>query len=111
MDFLLDEMERNSSLKFTLPNSFQHSSVVNSRTVYLGPWQVREGFADEAEKMMRGVLYFRGLKKVYADVPMVNTKAVELFKKYHFEKKASFVHMSLGTEDRVKFDNIYAFSL
>jgi ribosomal protein S18 acetylase RimI-like enzyme len=111
MDFLLDEMERNSSLKFTLPNSFQHSSVVNSRTVYLGPWQVREGFADEAEKMMRGVLYFRGLKKVYADVPMVNTEAVELFKNYHFEKKASFVHMSLGTEDRINFDNIYAFSL
>ncbi len=35
MDFLLDEMERHSSLKFALPNGFKHSSVVNARQVYL----------------------------------------------------------------------------
>jgi GNAT superfamily N-acetyltransferase len=60
MHFMMDEMERNSSLKFALPNSFQHSSVINARGVYLGPWQCRAGFEDEAEKMMQGVLYFRG---------------------------------------------------
>ncbi|MEA1919269.1 MAG: GNAT family N-acetyltransferase [Campylobacterota bacterium] len=111
LDFLLDEMERNSSLKFTQPNGFQHSSVVNARAVYLGPWQVRDGYDEEAEKMMRGVLYFRGLKKVFADVPLINTKAVELFKSYHFEKKTTFVHMSLGVTCNVKFENIYSFSL
>jgi GNAT superfamily N-acetyltransferase len=111
MDFLLDEMERNSSLKFTQPNGFQHSSVVNARSVYLGPWQVREGNYEEAEKMMRGVLYFRGLKKVFADIPMSNPNAVKLFKEYHFEKKVNFVHMSLGSTSNVKFENIYAFSL
>jgi GNAT superfamily N-acetyltransferase len=110
MDFLLDEMERNSSLKFTQPNGFQHSSVVNARAVYLGPWQVREGHDEEAEKMMRGVLYFRGLKKVFADVPMINDKAVALFKAYHFEKKTSLLHMSLGSTN-IKFENIYSFSL
>lgn len=111
MDFLLDEMERNSSLKFTQPNGFQHSSVVNARSVYLGPWQVRAGHPEEAEKMMRGVLYFRGLKKVYADVPMQNEAAVALFKQYHFEKKVRFVHMCLGESSNVAFENIYAFSL
>lgn len=111
MEFMVDEMDRNSSLKFALPNAFQHSSVVNARNVYLGPWQVREGHDDEAEKMMRGVLYFRGLKRVIADVPMKNRSAVELFKKYHFEKKAGFVHMSLGGSCAIKFKNIYAFSL
>ena len=110
MDFLLDEMERNSSLKFTLPNSFQHSSVVNSRNVYLGPWQVRAGHEEEAEKMMRGVLYFRGLKKVVADIPVGVGHVVDLYKRYHFEQKQSFVHMSRG-ESKVKFENIYAFSL
>jgi GNAT superfamily N-acetyltransferase len=110
MDFLLDEMERNSSLKFTQPNGFQHSSVVSARAVYLGPWQVREGHYEEAEKMMRGVLYFRGLKKVFADVPMINEKAVALFKAYHFEKKTSMIHMALGSTN-IKFENIYSFSL
>lgn len=111
MNFMLDEMERNSSLKFSLPNSFQHSSVINTRGVYLGPWQCREGFEDEAEKMMQGVLYFRGLKKVLSDVPMGNTKAVSLYEKYHFQQKGSFLHMSYGESSRVKFENIYAFSL
>lgn len=111
MGFILDEMERNSSLKFALPNSFQHSSVINARGVYLGPWQCREGFEDEAEKMMQGVLYFRGLKKVLADVPMGNVKAVALFEKYHFQQKGTFVHMAYGIPRSVKFENIYSFSL
>jgi GNAT superfamily N-acetyltransferase len=46
MEFMLDEMERNSSLKFALPNSFQHSSVINERGVYLGPWKCRECFEE-----------------------------------------------------------------
>ncbi|HEX5330648.1 GNAT family N-acetyltransferase [Sulfuricurvum sp.] len=111
MDFMMDEMERNSSLKFALPNSFQHSSVINSRGVYLGPWQCRAGYEEEAEKMMQGVLYFRGLKKVFADVPMGNTKAVSLFEKYHFQKKGTFLHMCYGEDRNVNFDNVYAFSL
>lgn len=110
LDFLMDEMDRHSSLKFALPNGFQHSSVVNSRQVYLGPWQVRHGFEEEAEKMMKGVLYFRGLKKVIADVPLDQPHVVDLYERYHFQSKQRFVHMSYGGSD-VKFENIYAFSL
>ncbi|MEW5832737.1 MAG: GNAT family N-acetyltransferase [Campylobacterota bacterium] len=109
--FLLDEMERNSSLKFALPNSFQHSSVINARGVYLGPWECREGFEEEAEKMMRGVLYFRGLKKVIADVPLQNRAAVDLYERYHFQCKETFYQMVRGGGQTVKFENIYAFSL
>ena len=111
MDFLLDEMERTSSLKLTLANGFQHSSIVNARNVYLGPWQVREGHADEAEKMMRGVLYFRGLKKVVADIPLGVKHVVDLYEKYHFQNKQHFVHMARGANTDVRFENIYAFSL
>ena len=111
MDFMMDEMERNSSLKFALANSFQHSSVINARGVYLGPWQCREGFNEEAEKMMQGVLYFRGLKKVIADIPLGNTNAVILFEKYHFHPKGTFLHMAYGEPRHVKFENIYSFSL
>jgi predicted N-acetyltransferase YhbS len=110
MDFLLDEMERNSSLKFTLPNGFQHSSVVNSHNVYLGPWQAREEHEDEAEKMMRGVLYFRGLKKIVADIPLGVKHVVDLYKKYNFENRGRFIHMARG-DSKIKFENIYAFSL
>jgi len=110
-DFLHDEMERNSSLKFALPHGFMHSSVVNARHVYLGPWQVLAGFEEEAEKMMRGVLYFRGLKKVVADIPLEMAHVVALYERYHFAKKSEFVHMTWGEPSQVVFENIYAFSL
>lgn len=110
LDFLFDEMDRHSSLKFALPNGFQHSSVINARHVYLGPWQVRAGHDEEAEKMMKGVLYFRGLKKVVADVPMGVKHVVDLYERFHFQNKQRFVHMSYGGSD-VCFENIYAFSL
>jgi GNAT superfamily N-acetyltransferase len=111
LDFLFDEMERTSSLKFALPHGFQHSSVVNSRSVYLGPWQVEEGAYDEAEKLLRGVLYFRGLKKIIADIPLNNEDAKELYEKYHFANKERFYHMVWGEKRDIKYENIYAFSL
>lgn len=110
MEFLIDEMERNSSLKFATKNGFMHSSVVNARSVYLGPWQVREGHEDEAEKMMQGVLFFRGLKRIVADIPVEQKHVVSLYKKYNFEKKATFLHMVNKSRD-IEFKNIYAFSL
>jgi predicted N-acetyltransferase YhbS len=110
LSFLNDEMDRHSSLKFALPNGFQHSSVVDARQVYLGPWQVRAGHEEEAEKMMKGVLYFRGLKKVVADIPLGVKHVVDLYERYHFQNKQRFVHMSYGGSD-VRFENIYAFSL
>ena len=110
LEFLFEEMDRNSSLKFTLPHGFQHSSVINSRYVHLGPWQVLEGYEEEAQKMMRGVLYFRGLKKIIADVPLGVDKVVKLYESYHFQKKQHLILMSNMTSD-VHFENIYAFSL
>jgi|GEM_PF-5551567 len=60
--------------------------------------------------MMRSVLYFRGLKKVIADVPLGAKHIVDLYEQYHLQNKHRFVHMSYG-KSRVRFENIYAFSL
>lgn len=109
--FLFDEMERKSSLKLATPNGFQHSSVVGARHVYLGPWQVRSGAYMDAEKMMRGLLYFRGLKKVIADIPYEIPEVRELYEKYHFKCESTMAHMIKGKDPRLKFENIYSFSL
>lgn len=109
-EFLFEEMERNSSLRFALPNGFQHSSVVNARNVYLGPWQVRCGHDDEAEKMLRGVLYFRGLRRIIADVPAQQRHVMDLYAKYHFKQDQKLVHMAVG-DAPIRFENIFAFSL
>jgi hypothetical protein len=61
--------------------------------------------------MMRGVLYFRGLKKVVADVPLGAEHVVDLYNRYHFQNKQRCIHMSRGEGSDVRFENIYAFSL
>lgn len=110
LEFLLEEMDRNSSLKFTLPHGFQHSSVINSHFVHLGPWQVLANHEEEAHKMMKGVLYFRGLKKIIADVPLNVEKITKFYESYHFQKKQHLIAMS-NMPCNVDFENIYAFSL
>lgn len=110
LGFLADEMDRNSSLRFALPNGFQHSSVVSARNIYLGPWQVRDGHIGEAEKLLRGVLYFRGLRRIYADIPMSEPHVVKLYEDFHFKKEETFYHMAIG-DKKIKFENIFAFSL
>jgi GNAT superfamily N-acetyltransferase len=109
--FLFDELERKSSLKLATPNGFQHSSVINARNVYLGPWQVRSGAYSDAEKMMRGLLYFRGLKKVIADIPHDIPEIRELYEKYHFKCMITMAHMIRGKDPEIRFENIYAFTL
>ncbi|MCH9814100.1 MAG: GNAT family N-acetyltransferase [Epsilonproteobacteria bacterium] len=108
--FLEDEMERNSSLRFALSNGFQHSSVISARNIYLGPWQVENGHEEEAVKLMKGVLYFRGLRRIYADIPLNQPHVVSLYESFHFKKEETFYHMAIGKE-HIKFENIYAFSL
>ena len=109
--FLFDEMERKSSLKLATPNGYQHSSVVGTRHVYVGPWQVRSGAYADAEKMMRGLLYFRGLKKVIADIPYEVEEVRKLYEKYHFKSQSTMAHMIKGKRPDLKFENIYSFSL
>ncbi len=109
--FLFDELERKSSLKLATANGFQHSSVINARNVYLGPWQVRSGAESDAEKMMRGLLYFRGLKKIIADIPYDVPEVRNLYEKYHFKCQSTMAHMIKGRDPELKFENIYAFSL
>jgi GNAT superfamily N-acetyltransferase len=104
--FLFDEMQRNSSLKFALPNSFQHSCSITSKDVFLGPWISKDEY--EAEKMIKGVLFFRGLKRVISyspDIKNIN----KLFKKYNFEKTEKLVFLSYG-DCEINFNNIYSFS-
>ena len=54
-----------NSLKLSTAYGYLHSYVVNKRFIKISPWIMdNEAFLD-AEKLLRGVLYYRGLKKIY----------------------------------------------
>lgn len=110
MTFLTFDLPHKSSLVLTSENGFCHSRIVNSRSVFVGPWIVRSGAFLDAEKMMRGLLYFRGLKKIYADIPEEVEEIRSLYKSYRFEKVGETIQMCLGEPLEFKYDDIYAFA-
>ena len=103
--WLEDAMDRNSSLRFALSDGFVHSCVIQGRYVYVGPWEGDN--PSEAQTLMQGLLYFRGLKKIIADVPRDNHDAVELFTRYGFESMHRWVMMVLG-ESYCDLRRVYA---
>ena len=66
-----------------------------------------EAFLD-AEKLLRGVLYYRGLKKIYGFAPIQEKEIVDLYQSYKFEINGDFKLMYLKDKPNIVLDNLYA---
>ena len=65
-----------------------------------------ETFLD-AEKLLRGVLYYRGLKKIFAYAPKNEKEIVELYQSYKFEIDGDFKLMYLIEKPNISLENLY----
>lgn len=106
---LNEDIFHKTSLKFATANGFQHSRAYNSKNIFLGPWEVKAGAYMDAERLMRALLYYRGAKKIFADVPMVET-ITSLYKNYNFKQIDTTYQMVLGKKQNIKYEDIYAFA-
>lgn len=66
-----------------------------------------EAFLD-AEKLLRGVLYYRGLKKIYGYAPKNVKEIVDLYQSYKFKIIGDFKLMYLNNRPNIILDNLYA---
>jgi len=107
--FLTEDMPHKSSLRLVTDNGFLHSRVIGSRNVFIGPWETINGAYMDAEKMLRGVLYYRGLKNIVADVPAASKEIMELYRMYNFETVSTTYQMCKGEPIPFRYDSIYAF--
>ena len=97
-----------NSLKLSTGYGYLHSYVVNKRFIKISPWVMdNEAFLD-AEKLLRGVLYYRGLKKIYAYAPKNIKEIVDLYQSYKFEINGDFKLMYLRDKPNIILDNLYA---
>ena len=62
----------------------------------------------DAEKLLRGVLYYRGLKKIFAFIPKDIKEISELYESYKFKKDGNFSLLYLGEKPELKLENLYA---
>ena len=97
-----------NSLKLSTQTGFLHSYVVNKRYIRVSPWLMQSESYLDAEKLLRGVLYYRGLKKIFGYAPKDIKEITELYESYKFKKESSFRLMYLGEKPDLKLENLYA---
>lgn len=97
-----------NSLKLSTQTGFLHSYVVNKRHIRISPWLMQSESYLDAEKLLRGVLYYRGLKKIFAYAPQDVKEITELYESYKFKQESIFTLMYLGEKPDLKLENLYA---
>ncbi|MDD5406607.1 MAG: hypothetical protein PHE73_06690 [Sulfurovaceae bacterium] len=109
MHYLKEVMQRPSSLPLCTPNGFLHSYALGERYIKIAPWIMKASAYSDAEKLLRGVLYHRGLKKVIALIPSTIREITDLYEMYKFEFTQSYHLMYLRQPPAFQLDMIYAF--
>ena len=96
-----------NSLKLSTTQGYLHSYVINKRYIKISPWLMNSETFLDAEKLLRGVLYYRGLKKIFAYAPKNEKEIVELYQSYKFEIDGDFKLMYLIERPNISLENLY----
>lgn len=108
-EYIAKDIMYNSSLRLATFNGFMHSYAVNKKFIKLSPWYMdREAFLD-AEKLLRGVIYYRGLKKLFTTVPSGENEIIELLESYKFKKYKDYQLIYFGEKPEIRLESIYGF--
>lgn len=97
-----------NSLKLGTQSGILHSYVVNKKYIKISPWVMKDEAFLDAQKLLRGVLYYRGLKKIYGYAPLEDKEITELYESYKFRKDGLFYLIYLGQKPQIKLENLYA---
>ncbi|AXX93223.1 hypothetical protein CPU12_05650 [Malaciobacter molluscorum LMG 25693] len=106
--YLLKDCMFESSLKLCTKQSFMNSYAVNKKFIRISPWMIKKQSFLDAEKLLRGVLYYRGLKKIFAYAYGEDEDILQLYENYKFKKDKNFSFMYLKEKPNIKFENLYA---
>ncbi|RXJ87842.1 hypothetical protein [Arcobacter sp. CECT 8985] len=106
--YLLKNTMFDSSLKLCTQEAFMNSYSVNKKFIRISPWVIKKQSFLDAEKLLRGVLYYRGLKKIFAYAYCDDEEIIQLYENYKFKKDMKFSFMYLNEEPNIKFETIYA---
>ena len=108
-DYITHKMAKSSSLFLSTDFGYQHSYALGKSIVKLSPWvMVDEAFTD-AEKLLRGVIYHRGLKRIVSFIPKDVKEIVDLYHSYSFELKEDYQLLYMNKKPTINLESIYGF--
>lgn len=109
IDYISKVCEKASSLYLSTNLSYQHSYAINKTIIKLSPWIIDDELFLDAEKLLRGVLYHRGLKHIVTVVPKDAKDILQLYNSYKFEKKDDLYLIYKNKKPNINLDLIYGF--
>ncbi len=109
VEYITRSVMKQSSLMLSTQFGYQHSYAVDKTLVKISPWiMVDEAFTD-AEKLIRGVIYHRGLKKLLAYIPKDVKEITDLYESYNFKLVDDYTLVYLNEKPNINLASVYAF--
>jgi len=108
-EYITNKLAKSSSLFLSTDFGYQHSYTLGKSIVKISPWiMVDEAFTD-AEKLLRGVIYHRGLKRIVAFIPKDVKEITDLYESYNFELKEDYQLVYKNKKPEINLESIYGF--
>jgi hypothetical protein len=108
-EYIKNNLIKSSSLVLSTQFGYQHSYAIGKSLIKISPWTMEDAAYSDAEKMMRRLIYHRGLKKIFAFVPSDVKEITDLYSSYKFEFVEEFSLLYLNSEPSIELDMVYAF--
>jgi len=108
-DYIKDVLLKQSSLVLSTKFGYQHSYAIDKSLIKISPWVMDDGAFSDAEKMIRGVIYHRGLKRLLAYVPSDVKEITDLYASYKFDMSEEYTLLYKNSKPSIDLEMVYAF--
>jgi len=108
VDFIT-KIAKPSSLLLSTKFGFQHSYAIDKAIIKISPWIMDDGAFDDAEKLLRGVIYHRGLKILIAFIPADILEIKELYESYNFKFESGYKLLYKNEKPNINLEMVYGF--
>ena len=108
IDYIKEKLFKTSSLLLSTSTGYLHSYALHTKIIKISPWVTEEHAFDDAEKLLRAVVFHRGLKKIIAYIPKESKKITKLYKSYNFELSDNYQLMYKNKKPKIDLEMIYA---
>ena len=105
----LNAMMKRTSLMLSTKFGYQHSYALNKNIIKISPWIMDDMAFDDAERLLRGVIYHRGLKKILSFIPSEVDEITKLYESYKFDLTNNLYLMYKNKKPTINLEMIYGF--
>jgi len=108
LEYITNNLMKQSSLILSTAFGYQHSYGLHKNMIKISPWVMEDAAYTDAEKIIRGIIYHRGLKNIIAFVPSGIKEITDLYRSYNFELRDDFYLVYTNKKPNLDLEMIYA---